>query len=730
MVYGGLNENEDEFAFDLARLTEIYSDYINLNFKVIIIGDFNTDTARKDSHSKKLNEFLATNQLKLLDTGVCHHKTYTHKRKTQTGWIKSWIDHICANPAHIQLENISIFESTDNFSDHNPISFTFVDTESQIKKKVILKNKKRIPNWLDQVFITKYNERFEIGLKTLDSKIKNIEKEKDKTLLKIQITALLNDITSLAISSTEKALNETKTAKTKHSKSKSWWCETLHCLYSIMKQKYIEYQNSEFDRDLKIDFNAAKREFRRRKRYNLKLKRDHNIRKLDKMFKLNRMEFWKHLKKLKNIKNNIDMSISEMQAQIQALFNNFHKLNPHLEKKIENEFNQINQTSKMNSCYSLSDYSIENVLSQLKNGKRTGIGGLTNEMLKYAHSTRLSKFLKILFEKIIFENVMPFHFNMAIVKLLVKDTKKPTNNISNLRPLSISDAFSYIYELLIMNEILKKSETNAKQFGFKKNCSCAHATFVLTQTINYNNKLGKKTYITAIDASKAFDKINRQNLWIKMHKKLINPQFINSLINYYDISFAIIENDEEYSQLFKTTVGLKQGGPASPNLFSFYVDDLISQIEKSNTGTYLGNIKIDILMYADDILIITDSKVQMQKALDIVTLYGESNFLKFNAEKTCVMVSSPRFKTSLVEAISARATGPLMLDSKPIETVPNMKYLGIHISNDNKPHAHLVGRKNATINSITKLENLCIVKESTDPLLKLLTRDLIYFLIL
>ena len=79
----------------------------------------------------------------------------------------------------------------------------------------------------------------------------------------------------------------------------------------------------------------------------------------------------------------------------------------------------------------------------------------------------------------------------------------------------------------------------------------------------------------------------------------ISIDIIKSIISYYNISHAIIENEYEYS-----------------------------------TGTCLGNVKVNIIMYADDILVITDSKKQMQKALDIVTQYGELNFIKFNAEKT------------------------------------------------------------------------------------------------
>jgi hypothetical protein len=61
---------------------------------------------------------------------------------------------------------------------------------------------------------------------------------------------------------------------------------------------------------------------------------------------------------------------------------------------------------------------------------------------------------------------------------------------------------------------------NQKQFGFKKNSSSGHAAFVLLEVIKNNMRRGKKTLICEIDASKAFDKVDRDYLWHKALKAL------------------------------------------------------------------------------------------------------------------------------------------------------------------------------------------------------------------
>ena len=88
-----------------------------------------------------------------------------------------------------------------------------------------------------------------------------------------------------------------------------------------------------------------------------------------------------------------------MQTEIQSLFNTFHNNNQKLEYQVENDFNNLFQinTVSSNTKYSLNNLTIENILKLLKNGKRAGISGLTNEMLKYGNSTRLVRILKLLF---------------------------------------------------------------------------------------------------------------------------------------------------------------------------------------------------------------------------------------------------------------------------------------------------------------------------------------------
>lgn len=102
------------------------------------------------------------------------------------------------------------------------------------------------------------------------------------------------------------------------------------------------------------------------------------------------------------------------------------------------------------------DYNvIESILKNLGNGKSTGIAGAQAEMFKYGTTPVLENIIKLILEKIINLNIMPYFFNVGIIKPIVKDLTKSNNEVKNLRPITISDCIANIYEKVMIHEIGK-----------------------------------------------------------------------------------------------------------------------------------------------------------------------------------------------------------------------------------------------------------------------------------
>jgi hypothetical protein len=246
------------------------------------------------------------------------------------------------------------------------------------------------------------------------------------------------------------------------------------------------------------------------------------------------------------------------------------------------------------------------------------------------------------------------------------------------------------------------------QFGFKKNSSCNHAIFVLKETANFYVSKYKSVYACAIDASKAFDKINRMMLMYKLIGKVSEPVW-RALYVYYSKSVAYISNENTTSLLFKTTIGVKQGGPLSPRLFSLYVEALIEELENSELGTNVNGMCTGVIMYADDLVVMSDDKQKLQEMLNIVERYSKKWEIKINANKTQFIKLGSYDRESRV---------PLQLDKQRIERVQKFKYLGVWIDGDIKAAEHIEEKVVSTVSAFNSMRKIGITNFSTSSSLK------------
>lgn len=342
-------------------------------------------------------------------------------------------------------------------------------------------------------------------------------------------------------------------------------------------------------------------------------------------------------------------------------------------------------------------------------------------MVKYSLNSlnqRIVIFLTIILNKIIESAKVPKDFNTAIIKPIIKDNSKSTNTSTNLRPVAVSDTNPNIFEKVCDVEVKIQCNTNTKQFGFKVKSSCSHAIFVIKQTIKFAKSINKRLYICAIDASKAFDKVIRLVLWWKMAMKGICIKLLQAMMAYYDTSCMKVEINGVFSRTFKTTQGNKQGGPLSSDFFNIYADELTELIEQLDCGIMLDCIKVDIVQYADDITLMASTAKDLQKQISTCEQYGKKYGIKFNPEKTLVMVLNLDVTRSIDEIKSDTWQGPLVLDGKTIQLLKSMKILGQIISDDDLDQEHIKNRLRSTNIMVAKLQTINLTSLHIHPKMK------------
>ena len=124
-------------------------------------------------------------------------------------------------------------------------------------------------------------------------------------------------------------------------------------------------------------------------------------------------------------------------------------------------------------------------------------------------------------------------------------------------------------------------------------------------------------------------------------------------------------------------MGVRQGCILSPTLFNLYINWLGDMIKENNEGIQLqpDNYILSILMYADDVVLFSDTIGGLQKQINTLQLFCEQSGMKVNLDKTKVLVFKNGGYLSKYER--------WYYEGKRIQCVSYYKYLGLTLSTRN-----------------------------------------------
>ncbi|UYV76070.1 hypothetical protein LAZ67_13002394 [Cordylochernes scorpioides] len=285
---------------------------------------------------------------------------------------------------------------------------------------------------------------------------------------------------------------------------------------------------------------------------------------------------------------------------------------------------------------------IHDVVKKLANGKAVGLDGIPNELLKNLPIPTLNK-LKNLFNKIMSTEKYPQLWTNSIVHPIYKSGDK--NNPTNYRGIALCSNISKLFTTILRNRLNNWIEKRViileNQAGFRKNRSCTDHIILLNSLIQLSLRRKRgKLYVFFVDLTKAFDTVPHDLLWQKLHKMGISNKFVMLIKNFYQEAKITIRWKGQYSNNVKINSGVLQGESLSPLLFILYMADLIELYNNSAlTGFHLPDFGVlHLLMYADDIAIIGESKINLQIKINLLKSYLDKNKLVLNENKSKIIV--------------------------------------------------------------------------------------------
>jgi hypothetical protein len=345
----------------------------------------------------------------------------------------------------------------------------------------------------------------------------------------------------------------------------------------------------------------------------------------------------------------------EIEKQVNEIFP-FHKkrteiIGTYFKRKCQRKNKLLDKSENIIEATDLVE--VRNILNSTRNSSAPGLTGITYEIYKLMDDANLNKWVNI-FNRCLAECVSMQGWCTAMTIAIPKKD-------GGIRPITLLETSRKMFEKIIFNRLIKQVKISPRQCGFMANKDTSIQIVNIEATIRkmHCNQLS----ICFLDVKKAYDTVDRATLFKKLNKNnqgAVQKSIVKLLELLFNYCHTKLIMGGKISKEIWLERGLVQGSKLSPILYNIFINDLPEKIE-SITKT----INTICFLYADDIAVISKTKLGMIKALKQGDKYSKENKFEFNVKK-CASMSKSKFEFKLGKQI--------------INNVESFEYLGMEIS--------------------------------------------------
>ena len=485
----------------------------------------------------------------------------------------------------------------------------------------------------------------------------------------------INGLTNIMLGVANRCLKKKNNARSAVKKKPRWHDDECYSFKKALKSLNKSFTKDPFNRNSREKLFQTKKEYKRLIRAKKRKYKSDILEKLNDLHDNDPSQYWQLLKQLKESQQPVSVPADkigpdEWARHFSTLLDKQAVSSPSFTDELETQeqvpiFNELN--------FLIQEEEVKNAIKKLRYGKAIGLDSIANEMMKCGLSVLCTPLTKI-FNSILNKGQFPSLWRKDYITPIHKSGAHSDPN--NYRGITICSNLGKVFTAVLNNRLSKFVDKNVilkeEQIGFRPGCRTTDHMFILKSLIDkYIKKSKEKLFVCFVDLKKAFDSIWREGMLLKLLKSGIGGNFYNIIKSMYCEVKCTVKTQEGFTSFFKSSIGVKQGEVLSPMLFNLYINDILDTFTDGCDPIKICDRKLNALLYADDLVLISRSEKGLQTCLDNLHSYCNLWKLQVNTSKTKVMVFNKAGRLYRHNFIYA---------NMPLECVRHYKYLGVYFS--------------------------------------------------
>ncbi|KAK3513397.1 hypothetical protein QTP70_014223 [Hemibagrus guttatus] len=327
---------------------------------------------------------------------------------------------------------------------------------------------------------------------------------------------------------------------------------------------------------------------------------------------------------------------------------------------------------------------VRKALKRMKSGKAVGPDDIPVEVWKCLGEAAV-EFLASLFNRVLESERMPEEWRRSVLVPIFKN-KGDVQSCSNYRGIKLMSHTMKVWERVVEARLRKVVEICEQQYGFMPRKSTTDAIFALRILMEKYRDGQRELHCVFVDLEKAYDRVPREELWYCMRKSGVAEKYVRVVQDMYERSRTVVRCAVGQTEEFKVEVGLHQGSALSPFLFAMVMDQLSEEVRQESPWT---------MMFADDIVICSESREQVEENLERWRFALERRGMKISRSKTEYMCVNER-----------EGSGTVRLQGEEVKKVQEFKYLGSTVQSNGECRKEVKKRVQAGWNGWRKVSGV------------------------